>query len=106
MGNDASAVGNLKIVSNMRTEERETEKRERELKKACADFESLFVYYLFKTMRKTVPSGGLLDGFPGKDTYTMIMDQKVAEDLTKRGNGVGLQKILFDQLGKVGPGKN
>jgi Rod binding domain-containing protein len=37
---------------------------------------------------------------PGKDTYYMLMDQKVAEDLSRKGNGLGLQKMLYEQLTK------
>ncbi|MBN1613662.1 MAG: rod-binding protein [Deltaproteobacteria bacterium] len=77
-------------------------KRERSLKKACADFESIFVYYMFKTMRQTVKSGGAIGSFTGKDTFDMMMDQKVAEELTRRGDGLGLQKILFNQLSVPG----
>jgi peptidoglycan hydrolase FlgJ len=70
------------------------------LKKACQDFEAIFTYYLFKNMRQTVDNSGGLNKFTGKDTYNMIMDQKIAEDLAKRGNGLGIQKILFEQLTK------
>ncbi len=70
------------------------------IKKACQDFESIFTYQLLKIMRQTVPknsSAASLSG-PGKDTYYMIMDQKIAEDLSRKGNGLGLQKVLFEQL--------
>ncbi|MDI6687669.1 MAG: rod-binding protein [Desulfobacterales bacterium] len=67
------------------------------LKKACTDFESIFINYMLKTMRRTVPQSGT--NFPGKDIYSTIVDQKVAEDLAKRGGGIGLQKILLRQLG-------
>lgn len=70
------------------------------IKKACQDFESIFTYYLLKTMRQTVPKGTGVGSMSGKETYNMIMDQKVAEDLSRKGNGLGLQKILFEQLTK------
>jgi peptidoglycan hydrolase FlgJ len=82
------------------TDERDTAEKEKKLKKACADFESILVYNLFKSMRKTVPASGLLDTFPGKDTYTMMFDQKVAEDMAHSGNGLGIQKMLFEQLNR------
>ena len=76
--------------------------QEKQLRKACADFEAIFTYYLFKSMRDTVPSSGLTDRFPGKDTYNMMMDQKIAEELSKKGNGLGLKEMLYHQLaGKV-----
>lgn len=75
-------------------------KEEEKLRKACADFESLFVYQLFQTMRKTIPAGDpALQSF-SKDTYTMMFDQKVAEELSRKGEGIGLQTLLFEQLKK------
>ncbi len=71
------------------------------IKKACKDFESIFAYYLLKTMRQTIPKGSTgLSNFSGKDTYTMIMDQKLADELANKGNGLGLQKMLYEQLTK------
>jgi peptidoglycan hydrolase FlgJ len=76
--------------------------KEKQLRKSCADFEGIFTYYLFKSMRETVPASGLTDKFPGKETYNMMMDQKVAEELSKRDNGLGLKEMLYKQLaGKV-----
>lgn len=77
------------------------EGREKGLEKACADFESILIYQLLQTLRKTVPEGGYLSNKSSwGDTYTMMFDQKVAEDLAKRGGGIGLRKILLDQLDK------
>jgi Rod binding domain-containing protein len=72
--------------------------RDKRLRKACTEFESIFLYNLFKEMRRTVPKSSLMPSAPGKETYEMMFDQKVAEDLSKRGEGIGLQKILYEQL--------
>ena len=86
----------------------EEEEKDRKLRKSCADFEALFISYIFQTMRRTVPESALTTRMPGKDTYTMIMDHKLSEDLARRG-GIGLQKILYEQLkqprGVVKPGE-
>lgn len=74
--------------------------RDRKLRKACANFEAMFTYYLMKSMRRTVPSLSTVNRFPGKETYDMIMDQKVAEDLSSRGNGLGIQDVLYRQLSR------
>jgi len=77
---------------------RYTEEELRKLKKVCADFESIFTYQLLKTMRKTIPeTKNGLNNY-GKETYTMMMDQKLAESISAKDNGLGLQKVLFDQL--------
>jgi len=72
--------------------------QDKKLRQACTEFESIFLYNLFKEMRRTVPKSSLLPAAPGKDTYEMMFDQKVAEDLSKRGEGIGLQKVLYEQL--------
>ncbi len=72
--------------------------QDKKLRQVCTEFESIFLYNLFKEMRRTVPKSGLLPSAPGKDTYEMMFNQKVAEDLAKRGEGIGLQKILYEQL--------
>ena len=76
---------------------------DRDLKKACADFEALFVYRMLEVMRKTVPEGGLFSGRGGigNGTYQMLFDQKLAEALTSRGRGIGLQQVLYEQLKKT-----
>jgi len=73
-----------------------TPEKEKQLKKACADFEALFVYELFKTMRRTIPPGGLFPKSVKDDSWNMIMDQNVAEEFSKRNGGLGLQKILYE----------
>ena len=74
--------------------------QEKKLKKACADFESILAYQLLKTMRQTIPKSGFLKRSHGQETYEMMLDQKVAEELTKKGQGLGLQKTLFNQIVK------
>lgn len=75
------------------------EDQEKSLRKACADFESIFSYYLLKSMRAATPSTSLLS-FPGKDVYNMLLDQKIAEDLSHKGQGLGLQGMLYRQLSR------
>ena len=72
--------------------------REKKLKKICADFESVLAYQMLKTMRQTIPKGGVLGGSHGKETYEMMLDQKMADELATKGQGLGLQKMLYNQL--------
>jgi len=73
--------------------------RSGDLKKACADFESALACYAFKSMRATVPDGGLLKK---EDSFSMLMDQKLAEQFSQKGEGLGLQKMLYRQLCRDG----
>ena len=79
---------------------RHTSEELREIKKACADFEAIFTYEMIKSMRKTIPEQKTGMNF-GKESYTMIIDQKLAENISNNGNGLGLQKMLFDQFTKT-----
>lgn len=74
---------------------------EKRLKKACADFEALLIYQMLKTMRRTVPMGGIFSRSVSTDTWHMIMDQSIAESLTQKNGGLGIQRILYDYLMSV-----
>ena len=55
------------------------------------------------TLEKSAPQGGLFGNYPGKDTYYMILDQKIAEKAAERtGGGLGLQEVLYNQLSAGG----
>jgi Rod binding domain-containing protein len=71
--------------------------RPRKLKEAVEEFESLFIYYILKRMRATIPK----DGYPGsrrqQEIYDSMLDQELARHLAA-GGGIGLSRLLFRQL--------
>jgi flagellar protein FlgJ len=67
-----------------------------QLKRAAAEFESFFIYYMLKSMRQAIPKGGLLDS-RHRDTYTGLLDQEVASLAARRG-GFGLGKAIENQF--------
>jgi flagellar protein FlgJ len=67
------------------------------LKKACMDFESIFINELLKsTDRGFCGDQGLLKGNDGKIIKSMF-NETMADSLTS-GNGIGLGNLLFDKL--------
>ena len=74
--------------------------KDKKLRKACADFEALMTYNMLKTMRRTIPSGGLLPRSSSREVYESMMDQHIADAVARKGRGIGLQKVLYDQLSK------
>lgn len=68
------------------------------LRKACQDFEALFVHSLFKEMRKTIPQDGLLPRGMGEDAYVEMMDWEMAQR-SSRTQSLGIAEALFRQLG-------
>ncbi|MCG6536992.1 MAG: rod-binding protein [Syntrophales bacterium LBB04] len=83
-----------------KVQQKQQQDAEQKLKKACADFETIFTYNLLKTMRKTVPGGGVLPRSSGRENWEMMMDQQIAEALSKKGQGLGLQTVLYNQMKK------
>ena len=65
------------------------------LKRACKDFESIFVYTLLKTMRATLPKPE--GAGTSREFYTSMGDLEVARAIA-HGRGVGLGDLLFEQL--------
>lgn len=65
------------------------------IKASAKQFEALFMNMIMKSMREATPQDGMFDNSETK-TYTAMLDQKVSENLAKRG--VGLADVLFRQL--------
>jgi flagellar protein FlgJ len=75
-----------------------TSKNDAKLRDACAEFESLFIFYLLKEMRATVPKSGFIGGGRAEEIYTSMLDSQLAKQVSAKG-GIGLSTILLDQLG-------
>ena len=68
------------------------------LSAVCREMESLFIYYLLKEMRATIHQSGFITGTRAEQIYTSMLDSERAKDIAARG-GIGLSKLLLDQLG-------
>jgi peptidoglycan hydrolase FlgJ len=69
------------------------------LKKACMDFESIFINEMLKNAdRSSFGDQGLLKGNDGKIIKSMF-NQTLAETLVT-GDGMGLGNLLFEKLNK------
>ncbi len=68
------------------------------LKKATEGFESYFLHQLLVEMRKTVPKDTeTKDDAHQEETFRDMMDQTLADTISKRGD-FGLGKMMYDQL--------
>jgi murein DD-endopeptidase MepM/ murein hydrolase activator NlpD len=70
---------------------------EKRLEKACAEFESLFIYLVMKQMRKTIPQTKLISGGKGEEIFTSMMDEEISKQMSLR-QGLGLRDALMEQL--------
>ncbi len=69
------------------------------LKKACGDFEAIFIAKVLKIMRQSIPKSHLLDGGLQQDIYNSLFDEEVSKSLAKKG-GIGLGKMLYRNFRK------
>jgi flagellar protein FlgJ len=67
------------------------------LKKACTDFDALFMAQMLKSMRQTIPQTGFLGKGPGNDIYQGLMDQELSRKLSQ-SKGLGLGKVIYRQM--------
>jgi murein DD-endopeptidase MepM/ murein hydrolase activator NlpD len=75
--------------------ERDTPQR---IRAAAADFESLFLTQLFRTMRRTVPRTKLFGGGFGEEVYRDLLDAQYARTLAHTG-GTGIGEMVARELG-------
>lgn len=89
---------NVKI--NMKTylpDPHEMEQRDRKLKKACRDFESVLTYQLLRSMRQTVDKCDLFHGGRGEEIYQSMLDMELAKKMADFGPN-SLARLLYNQL--------
>lgn len=75
------------------------EDRDRKLRNACKEFESLFTYQLLQSMRRTVQKCDLFHGGGEEDMYESLLDQELSKSLAGQGNR-GLADVLYRQLSR------
>ena len=86
---------------NNKTKKLETElesaKDKQQLRKACEDFESYFLQYMFKVMRKTVPKNDLFKESNALKIYESMKYEKLSKEIAKAG-GIGIADMLYENL--------
>jgi flagellar protein FlgJ len=67
------------------------------LRQTARQLEGVFMEYLFKAMRETVPQDGVIEGGSGESIFTGLFDQHVADAAAARQEN-GLGDALYRQL--------
>ncbi len=81
--------------------QRETKSRDTaKLKKACSDFEAIFIKQMLDSMRKTVPKNSLLDGGMAEGIFEDMLYDKYANKMSETAH-FGIKEILYKQLSGV-----
>lgn len=77
----------------------EIQREDGQLKKACQEFESYFLYMMMKEMRKTVPETKLFHGGRAEEIFRDMMDEETSKDMAKSpAGGIGIGNMLYQQL--------
>lgn len=82
-----------------------TDKDDPRLRTACAEMESLFLTHLLKEMRATIEKSGFISGGQAEEIFTSLLDVEISRKMSAAG-GIGLSKILLQQLGGSGVRKD
>lgn len=93
----ADTISGSKKLAEMRQAADTDQAKDAKTRKACADFEALMLQQLLKTMRESVPDGGLFAGGYAKDMYESMHDEALAKHLAE-GQGMGFGEVLYKQL--------
>ncbi len=98
VSNGSAKMISPKISRPKRTLRSQTGKNDdHRLKKACADFEGIFLNQMIQTMRKTIPEGGIFGKSHQSDMYETIFLQEISIKLA-RERGLGLGDALYRQV--------
>jgi len=73
------------------------QQKQAKLRKAARDFEAIFVGYMLKTMRSTVPKSDLFDGGFGSNVLDGMFDVEMARHISQN-RGLGLGNMMYRQL--------
>lgn len=67
------------------------------LRESSREFETMLVMEMLKSMRKSVPDGGLFEKNVATETFTEMLDMETAKAATG-GRGLGIAEIMYNQM--------
>lgn len=76
---------------------------DKKLVKSIQDFEAIFVGYMLKAMRETIPKSEFMEEAPGKDIYISLFDQEIAKSIASRGNDTMVEAMYRQLTGESMP---
>jgi len=74
-------------------------KDEAQLKKACQEFEGIFLKMMYRQMKATVPKSGLLEEDSGMEVFESMLDDELMDQAAKSSR-LGLSDMLYGQLSR------
>lgn len=87
-------------ILHRRMENIKDNKDDEALKKACREFESIFLSIMFKEMKKTVPENGLIEKTTGTKIFEEMYIEELSKEVANNNGGLGIGKMLYEQFKK------
>jgi len=90
---------NTALANNVRRSAaaaQETEKYNKELRKASDGFEELFLHQLLQVMRQAGPKSHLVFGGRGEEIFQDMLDENYAKIITE-SKAFGLSDVIYNQ---------
>lgn len=67
------------------------------LRESSREFETMLVMEMMKSMRKSIPEGGLFEKDVATETFTEMLDMETAKAATA-GKGLGIAELMYQQM--------
>lgn len=77
----------------------ETDDAHERLRRVSNEFQGLFLKQMLDAMRKSIPDSGLLESSSAEDTFTSLLDDRLASAAAQRTQG-GLGEAIYRQLAR------
>lgn len=87
------------LILSKSTSSKETKSPEK-LKDSCSELESLFVYYLLKEMRNTIPKSGLMGDKKTEEMYQSMLDLQLSKEISSKRE-IGIASMLYRQMSDI-----
>ena len=94
-----SAIGMMQYKNQAPLSQVNSSEDER-LKKACSDFEAIFIRQMLESMRKTVQKTEMNGGGQAEELYEDMLYDKYAETMAKTAR-LGVAELMYRQLTAV-----
>ena len=89
---DVKSTYDFKGLGELKAQAARNQTDEATIQKTASQFEAMFLQMMMKSMRATVPDGGLLDS-SGTETFEQMLDQQVAMAMAGR-RSTGLSQMI------------
>lgn len=70
------------------------------LRESSREFEALLVMEMLKSMRKSVPDGGLFEKDTSTEIFRDMLDSETAKAVSK-GKGLGIGEAMYNQMAEL-----